>query len=280
MRLAALASGAFAAFLTACAAPLTADLASVAPAAVERNWAKRETLVSLAPRPDVRLDMLVLRPTGVPVGGLVVLTGGEGNLGLRSRPPGWLGGNFLVRSRMRFAAEGFVVATLDAPSDQSSGMRGFRLSAEHVADLAATVARLRQETKGQIWLVGTSMGSISAANGAREGAAGADGIVLTSTVTVSSGNAPFSVNSLPLEDVRVPVLVFQHWRDTCIYSSWHGTEALLQRFKNARKVERITVDGGDTPRSAPCEAYAAHGYVGIEAPVVTLIADWIKAASR
>jgi len=46
------------------------------------------------------------------------------------------------------------------------------------------------------------------------------------------------------------------------------------------KRELLTFEGGDPPQSRPCEARAAHGYLGLDAQVVKAIADWIKATPR
>jgi hypothetical protein len=51
-------------------------------------------------------------------------------------------------------------------------------------------------------------------------------------------------------------------------------------LKRAPKVRLLTFEGGDTPRSAPCEGLSYHGLLGLERAVVDPIARWIKATSR
>jgi len=41
--------------------------------------------------------------------------------------------------------------------------------------------------------------------------------------------------------------------------------------------ELLSYDGGSPPISEPCEAKSAHGYLGLEAQVVSDIAAWIRA---
>lgn len=255
-----------------------ANLSSVTPAPTVRDWASRESIIELAPRPGVTLRALLLKPGRETVGSVIILTGGDGRVGLERWRPGLTYGNFVVRSRMHFAAEGFVVAVMEAPSDQSDGMKGFRLGAQHAADLKALILRLRAENGGPVWVVGTSMGTISATHGVL--AAGADGAVLTSSISLPSQNYPFSVLSFPLEDIRAPVLIFHHWRDACRFSSWHGTEEIRARLVNSRKAERMAVDGGDSPQGDPCEPRGAHGFPGIERQAVALMSNWMKAATR
>ena len=45
----------------------------------------------------------------------------------------------------------------------------------------------------------------------------------------------------------------------------------------ARGYPLVTVNGGDPPRSEPCEAMSAHGYLGRETPTVDAIANWMLA---
>ena len=58
------------------------------------------------------------------------------------------------------------------------------------------------------------------------------------------------------------------------------TPALLRDFKQVPRRELLAFDGGDPPQSAPCEARAAHGFLGLDADVVAAIATWIKATPR
>jgi hypothetical protein len=45
----------------------------------------------------------------------------------------------------------------------------------------------------------------------------------------------------------------------------------------APRRELITMEGGLPPRSKPCDALSAHGYLGIEDKVVAAVAGWITA---
>jgi len=56
------------------------------------------------------------------------------------------------------------------------------------------------------------------------------------------------------------------------FSAATGIPAALS---GSAKVDFVAVSGGDPPRSEPCEAFAAHGFVGREVLVVDVITDWI-----
>jgi hypothetical protein len=230
-------------------------------------------------RPGVTQSFLLVRPSGSPAASVVLFAGGHGVLGLGGRRLG-LAGNFLVRNRARFAGHGLLVAVIDTPSDRPAGLDGFRASAAHAEDVARVIAALRREAAVPVWLVGTSMGTVSAASAtARLGTEGGpDGLVLSSTVTRQGRERPESVGEARVKDVRVPTLVVHHRDDTCRATPYADMPALLRDFAQAPRRELLTFQGGEPPKSGPCDAHSAHGFLGLDAEVVAAIAGWIKAS--
>lgn len=156
----------------------------------------------------------------------------------------------------------------------------FRTGPEHAEDVRAVMAALRAEAPVPLWLVGTSMGSVSAANVAvRLSAGGPDGVVLTSTVMGRSREMTESLQDIALDRIRVPTLVVHHRDDGCRASRYADTSWLIRQLSAAPKRERLTFTGGAAPQSDPCEPLAPHGYFGIDATVVEAIARWIVATS-
>jgi predicted alpha/beta-hydrolase family hydrolase len=239
-----------------------------------------EEVKTIPTRPAVTQAFLLGRPDQLPIASVVLFAGGSGllNLGAARRS---LMGNFLLRTRGRFVAEGLLVAAVDAPSDRPNGLDGFRTSAAHAEDVGKVIAALRGMAPVPVWLVGTSMGTVSAANAAARlgaGNSGPDGLVLTSTVTREGRERPESVGDVRLGDVRVPTLIVHHRQDACRATPYADMPSLLRDFKQAPRRELISFDGGDPPQSGPCEARSAHGYVGLEAEVVAAIVRWITAS--
>jgi pimeloyl-ACP methyl ester carboxylesterase len=216
------------------------------------------------------------------VASVILFAGGDGALGLKSTTAmRWGTGNFLVRSRDRFAAHNFMVAVVDAPSDRQHGMDAiFRMSRAHADDIGAVAAALKKEADVPVWLVGTSMGTFSAAAGAIA-AKGIDGLVLTSTITRANPrwtiarSHPDGVASMALSAIGVPTLIVAHRQDACHWSAAAGAPTLSKRLSKAGTVEIALITGGDPPRSEPCEARAPHGYFGVEAQAVDAIAAFI-----
>jgi pimeloyl-ACP methyl ester carboxylesterase len=172
-----------------------------------------------------------------------------------------------------------TVAVIDAPSDRQSPpfLSGFRQRPEHAADVKAVIGWLRENAKAPVWLVGTSRGTQSAAYVTTElaGPDGPDGLVLTSTIlTDSKGNRP--VPAMPLDKIRVPVLVVHHEQDGCEHCSFSEVPVLMGKLGNAPRTQLLSFRGGEN-RGDPCEAFAYHGFNGLEREVVQQIAAWILA---
>ncbi len=257
-----------------------AAVAAVVLLAVGLARAAAEEVRTVPSRPGVTQSFLLVHPAERPVATVVLFSGGNGRLGLGSGRLG-PGANFLVRTRGRFAEHGLLVAVVDAPSDRPNGLDGFRASAAHADDVRAVLAALREEAAVPVWLVGTSMGTVSAANAAaRLTAGGPDGVVLTSTVTRQGRERPESIGDVRLKDIRVPTLVVHHRQDACRATPYADTVGLLRDLSATPRRELLTFEGGATPQSGPCEPRAAHGFFGLDTEVVAAIARWITGGPR
>jgi pimeloyl-ACP methyl ester carboxylesterase len=239
-------------------------------------------LVSIQTPRGVKQSFILIKPEK-PVASVILFAGGHGGLGLKSASAmQWDAGNFLLRSRDKFAAQSLMVAVVDAPADRQDGMNAvFRMSPQHAADIGAVAAYLKTQAEVPVWLVGTSMGTFSAAGGAI-GAKGIDGLILTSTITRSkpdwkiAANYPNAVASMALRQVTVPTLILSHRRDACPVTPAADAPKLSARLTKAKAVETILLDGGDPPLSEPCQARSQHGYLGIESKAVETISAFIK----
>jgi dienelactone hydrolase len=233
-------------------------------------------VVDLASRPGVTQRFLYLAPAQ-PKAAVVLYAGGHGGLGIT--PEGefrWGAGNFLVRSRHRFAKHGLAVAVIDAPSDRQD-VAGFRQRDEHVSDAKAVIAWLREHTRLPVWLIGTSRGTQSVAfiaTQARAGEGGPDGIVLTASVLVDPRGRP--VPLMALDRIGVPVLVVHHEQDGCRACPYSDVPWLMGKLAHLQRKEMMAFAGGIS-HGDPCEARAHHGFNGIEDDVVARIAAWITA---
>lgn len=217
---------------------------------------------------------------------LVLLAGGGGHLNLDDAGcPRALKGNSLVRMLPDFHAAGFITALVDAPSDHpgEDGLAGFRIDPQHADDIGKIVADLRQRNNAPVWLAGTSRGSISAVNAAARlsGTAAPDGLILTSAL-MSGGKKGWltqTVFALPLELIRMPLLIVGHLTDSCIRSPADQMESVAARTHSIRQ-QVATVSGGPGHAGLPgieaCEGRTPHGYIGQEAELAAGIARFIR----
>jgi hypothetical protein len=274
---------------------LTFVLAMLSAAFCEPAEAGTTTFVSISTARGVHQAFILIKPDH-PVASVILFAGSDGALGLTSASSLELGaedfgmaGNFLVRSREKFAGYNFMVAVVDAPSDHQDGMPAlFRISKNHAIDIGAVAEYLKSQANVPVWLIGTSMGTFSAARGAigaaRDGIAtkSIDGLVLTSTVTRVppdwriAKDHPDGVVSMALPQITIPTLIMSHHEDSCEATPPADAPTLAMRLRRASKVEVALLTGGDPPQSDPCDAYAPHGYFGIETQAVDMIARFIN----
>jgi hypothetical protein len=235
---------------------------------------------SVPTRPGVTVRVMLVPPAGEPSATLLMFPGGLGNNHFRESDGRVVpGGNFLVRTAKPFAARGILVAVIDAPSDQPQGMdNAFRMGKAHAEDVTKVLAMLEARTPAPIYLAGTSRGSLSiAALGPSIKDPNVKGLVLTTSLgnTGRGRNRATTVFDAPLKQIKLPVLVVHHREDACWASSFGATTGIPAALSGSAKVDFVAVSGGDPPRSEPCEAFSAHGFVGRELLVVGVIADWI-----
>jgi hypothetical protein len=202
-----------------------------------------------------------------------VFAGGDGTVAFNSAGQiTHMGNNFLIRTRPQWEAQGLAYVTLASPSSL--------LGQRHLPAYAQTIGRAvdfaRSRANVPVWLVGTSMGSIAAANGAAHLPGRVAGVALTSSVAAPNRNGE-SVFDSDLGAIAVPALIVANRGDTCPSAGPGFAPQILAALTRAPRKEIIYVES-HLVQSDPCEALSPHGYLGIEADVVQRIADWVRAA--
>jgi pimeloyl-ACP methyl ester carboxylesterase len=183
-----------------------------------------------------------------------------------------LANNFLVRTLPLWTAQGFAVAILGSPNNQS--LLGERHTPVYAAAIGRAVDFTRTRATTPVWLVGTSQGAVAAANGASRLGGKVAGIVLTSSVTrrSQSGETLFDAD---LAAIAVPALVVANQGDGCAASPPADAATIAGYLVRSPRKEVILVQSGEG-RASPCEGISPHGYYGIEPMVVQRIAQWIR----
>ena len=252
------------------AGSLPGSLASAAP---------RESVASVASRPGVTQGYYLIEPEGPPRAIALLFVGGEGVVGIEQGRLPKITNNFLMRARLQLAAKGLLLAYPDTPSDHRQGLGSFRIAVEHAEDIAAVVKAMKAYADLPVFLISTSRGTISAANGAARLPPGAvTGLVLTSAITVRGNRGQASIYDLPMKDIKPPVFVLAHKDDGCYVSPAGNMPALLDAMPAASRKTSLTLTGGTTRSGGDaCGGQSAHGYLGVEDQAVKAITEWIDA---
>ncbi len=240
-----------------------------------------EEIVILPTRPGVTARLFVVSPAsfGAVKGVFLLLPGGVGTArGFDGRPNGQIG-RVLVRN-------GFAAAVVDAPSDRPGGLgdKGsnpsdrFRISREHTEDVQAILHFLGKRWPAPVYVLGHSMGAISAAHlAATLAEPQLAGIIMISSPTLRGPQGAWiSVPSVPLYTIKVPVLFIHHRDDGCRGSTFAGASQYPKLFTGSPRVGFIEVIGGDAPPGEdPCHS-GYHYFSGKTGEVAEAILAWME----
>ena len=232
------------------------------------------SLVQVDTRPDVKTAVF-WEPADQPSATVLLFPGGAGGFGkvTGGRPEG---GNFLVRSVPLFLAQGFNVGIIGRPSDVNDLDLPQRSASWHMQDIQAVLDYVKKQSPLPIWLIGTSRGTVSvAAAGVKVHDPAIAGLVLTSSVT-SGGKKAGSVLTQRLSDITLPVLVMHHARDACSACSPTAAESIVADLSRAPFKKFVLVNNGANPDGDTCGAFHWHGYIGMEAEAVQIMAQWMR----
>jgi hypothetical protein len=194
----------------------------------------------------------LLTPAGKPNGAIVLLAGGDGQIGVRSDGSIAQQGNQLVRTRQAYAARGFAVLVPDGN-----------------VNVAAAVKFMAKF--GPVTLVGTSRGTQRAARGIAAGARPARLVLTAGFLSNDSGGGDNVMAILGSPAALPPTLVVHHRKDGCRVTRPDGVAPFLAWAKGKARV--VWLDGGRDAGN-PCQARGHHGFAGIDGAVVSAVAGF------
>ena len=218
---------------------------------------------------------LLYAPSPRPVGSIVMLPGGAGDLGLDEAGDIRHGKNFVVRTRPLWVEAGYSVIIPDVAAGAS--LRGARSSPGYAAIVAQLIRFARSRSPGPVFLLGTSQGAIAAVSGAAHAVPGTlSGVVLTESVSRMGGSHETVFDADP-GAVRVPVLVVANRDDRCRVAPPEDAARIAAAMTGSPDATVDMVSGGETGSRNPCGSLTPHGYDGIETLVVGRILGWLNA---
>jgi hypothetical protein len=208
--------------------------------------------------------------------GIALFPGHPGIMKLRQEngaPQYEMRGNYLVRSRRHWLDAETLVAVFDAPSDEwTSFTQHYRSTTPYGEAIHALVTEIGRRYAVQDWsFVGTSEGSVSAFHAARMNTQLVRRVILTSSVFARGRNGP-GLAGADWKALKARLLFVHHADDPCEYTTYRDA----QRAAKLAEAPLVTVRGGGPAKGAPCQAFSAHGFVGMERQVVLAMRDWVK----
>jgi hypothetical protein len=195
---------------------------------------------------------LLMPSSGKASGAIVLLAGGDGQIGVGADGSIARQGNQLVRTRKAYAARGFAV-----------------LVPEGNVNVAAAVKFMAKY--GPVTLVGTSRGTQRAARGIAAGARPARLVLTSGFLSDASGDGDNVMAILGSPAALPPTLVVHHRQDGCRVTKPEGVAPFAAWGRG--KVRVTWLDGGVSSGS-PCEARSHHGFNGIDGQVVSAVAGF------
>ena len=196
----------------------------------------------------------VLIKPKAPHASVILMPGGDGNI--RPGDQGdihGLTGNQLVRTRHAYAARGLAVLVVDAGTDLNSAV-------QYMAAI-----------KRPVTVIGTSRGTIRAAEGIARGAR-PDALVLTSGFLSLDSGSSQNVMSILGSPASLPrTLVIHHSQDSCRVTLPAGVDPFIKW--SAGRARATWISGGRS-EGDPCEAFAHHGFNGQDGQIVGIAAGF------
>jgi len=196
----------------------------------------------------------VLIKPNAPRASVILLPGGNG--GIAAGDHGEINAlkfNQLVRTRQAYAARGLAVLVVDAGTPLDAAV-------QYMAAI-----------KRPVMVIGTSRGTIRAAQGIAGGAR-PDALVLTSGLLSAESGSGQNVMSILGSPASLPrTLVIHHRQDSCRLTLPAGVEPFVKW--SAGRARAVWVSGG-VNEGDPCEARAYHGFNGLDNQIVGMAAGF------
>ena len=187
-----------------------------------------------------------------------------------------LTGNFLIRARRFLVDESVASLIVDCHSesgdDCSSSYQASKQRQEDVDKLIAEV-KTRNPSITEVWLVGTSKGTISSSFMPIYNPSGYAGAIHTASIT--DPNARGSYRELAGFDYKkstVSQFFVHHLNDPCALTTYPSAKSIAEKYA----VPLITVTGGSGFQGGACEAFTEHGFRGKEKEVMSAVTAIIK----
>lgn len=191
-------------------------------------------------------------------------------------------GNFLIRARRHLVTDQTMTLLVDCHSRAGDLCKPeYQFSVERYRHVKAVIeaAKAKLPAIKEVYLISTSMGSISSAFLALQGQGEFAGVIHTASIDPTAPRSYVQLNKFDYSAIKIPQAFIHHVEDPCQVTQYSYFRTVAERYK----VPLISVSGGSDFRGPPCQAFSQHGFRGKEITVMQHIlkmlntSPWVSA---
>lgn len=176
-------------------------------------------------------------------------------------------GNFLIRARRHLVTEQVMTLLVDCHSQIGDVCRPeYQSSKDRFKHVKAAIdaARAKFPAIKEVYLISTSMGSISSAFIALNGQQEFAGVIHTASIDPTAPKSYVQLNNFDYSAIKIPQAFIHHVEDPCPVTQFGYFRTIAEKYK----VPLVSVTGGSDFRGQPCQAFTQHGFRGKEVEVM------------
>jgi len=185
-----------------------------------------------------------------------------------------LKGNFLIRARRHLLNDKIMSLLVDCHS-QSGPICELEYQASHQRekDINALIDRVIELNPSieKVWLIGTSMGTMSSAFVPKHNTKRYSGVIHTATLTATKNHYP-QLRGFNYRALSETQFFIHHIDDPCLLTKY----SRIKNIAELNKIPLITVFGGRGFKGNACNAFTQHGFRGMEVKVMREIQNIIE----
>lgn len=187
-----------------------------------------------------------------------------------------LTGNFLIRARRFIVDTDIATLIIDCkPTTTGICSSSYQSSIERHQDVSKLILEIKKNYPSikEVWLIGTSMGTISSSFMPTYDANFYTGAIHTASITEPFKKGSYGeLGNFNYKKVSIPQFFIHHKDDPCDKTTYSGAEKISKEFN----LPLITAVGGSNFSGPACEAGNQHGFKGIEKNVMSSIQEIIR----
>jgi hypothetical protein len=187
-----------------------------------------------------------------------------------------LTGNFLIRGRRFLVDESVASLIVDCQSESGDYCASYyQASKQRQEDVDKLIAEVKKRAPSitEVWLVGTSMGTISSSYMPIHNPSGYAGAIHTAAITDPYAKGSYrELGGFDYKKSSIPQFFVHHISDPCALTTYPSAKSISEKYG----ITLVTVSGGTGFQGPACEALTEHGFRGKEKEVMNAMTAIIK----